>query len=337
METGRSSPHDWREWRRLRAWDLSLANWAPADIAEALGVSRPAVSRWLAAARAAGPDGLRRRLHPGPAGKLLLGQRSLIADCLWHGAEAYGFRGDLWTCARVAKVIEEEFGVHYHRGHVSRLLKEIGWTPQVPITRAIQRDEEAIQRWRVQDWPRLKRLVTRQKRTLVFVDESGFYLLPAVVRTYGRKGQTPVVDELQTHDHLSIMGALTTDGQVYTLVRQEALTGVETVAFLEHLGRQIQGPVLLIWDRSPIHRRGNGTEFVATIGEAGLRVEVLPSYAPDLNPVEWLWRHLKEVELANKSCLDVEELHQEFHLALGRVRGKSRLFPSFFEGAGLSL
>ena len=76
---------------------------------------------------------------------------------------------------------------------------------------------------------------------MVFVDESGFYLLPSVVKTYGLKGQTPVVDEWQTRDHLSIMGGLTTDGRVYTLVRQEALTGVETVEFLGHLGRQLGG------------------------------------------------------------------------------------------------
>lgn len=321
----------------MRAWELSLHGWAPCDIAEALGVSRAAVSRWLTAAAEAGPDALCSRLRAGPAGKLLPGQRFLLADSLWHGAEAYGFRGDVWTCARVVKVIEEEFGVHYHKGHVSRILKEIGWTPQVPITRAIQRDEAAIQRWREHDWPQLKRIATRQRRTLVFVDESGFYLLPGVVKTYGPKGQTPVLDEWQTHDHLSVIGAVTTRGQVYTLVRQKSLTGVETVEFLWHLGRQIQGPVLGVWDRSPIHRRANVTEFVAEVGAKGLRLEFLPAYAPDLNPVEWLWRHLKEVEMANLTCHDLEELHQELHLALARVRGKPRLFPSFFEGAGLSL
>ena len=144
----------------MRAWDLSQHHWASRDIAEALGVSRPSVSPWLAAAAEGGPDCLRRRLRPGPAGKLLPGQRDLIADFLWHGAEAYGFRGDLWTCDRVRLVIKEEFGVAYHKHHVARILKEIGWTPQVPITRAIQRDEEAIRRWRERDWPQLKSATT---------------------------------------------------------------------------------------------------------------------------------------------------------------------------------
>src|SRR3954468_13342644 len=223
MESSGTQPHDWREGGRMRAWDLARRGWKQRDIAIALDASEGAVSRWLAAARRGGPEALRSHPRPGPLGKLTAEQLRLIADFLWHGAEAYGFRGDVWTCARVAKVIEEELGVRYHKGHVSRILKEIGWTPQVPITRAIQRDEEAIRRWREHDWPQLKRIATRQGRTLVFVDESGFYLLPGVVKTYGPRGQTPVVDEWQTRDHLSIMGGVTTDGRVYTLVRQRSL------------------------------------------------------------------------------------------------------------------
>jgi transposase len=337
MEHELSAPHDWREWRRMRAWELNCCGWIPRDIAAALGVGRPAVYQWLAAARQGGPDALRGHLRTGPVGKLLPGQRLLIADSLWHGAEAYGFQGDVWTCARVAKVIEEEFGVHYHKGHVSRILREIGWTPQVPITRAIQRDEEEIQRWRDQVWPELKRRARRERRTLVFVDESGFYLLPSVVKTYGLRAHPPVVDEWQTHDHLSIMGALTMDGRVYTLTRQDSLTGLQAIEFLTHLGHEIRGAALVIWDRSPIHRRVAVKEFVEAVGAKNLHVELLPPYAPDLNPVEWLWRHLKEVELANRACLDLEELHEEFHLALGRVRGKPRLFPSFFAGPQLLL
>ena len=80
-----------------------------------------------------------------------------------------------------------------------------------------------------------------------------------------------------------------------------------------------------------------GRQFAAAVGAESLRLEPLPAYAPDLNPAEWLWRHLKEEEMANLACLDLEELHEEFHLALGRVRGKPRLFASFFEGAGLRL
>ena len=179
------------------------------------------------------------------------------------GAEAYGFRGEVWTCARVALVIQEEFGVRYHKGHVGKLLKELGWTPQMPIRRAIQRDEQAIRRWRDEVWPELLRRARKERRVLVFEDESGFYLLPGLVRTYAPEGQTPVIREKQTRDHLSVMGGMTPQGKVYTLVRQEPLNGLHCIEFLEAPAAVAGRRLLVIWDGSPIHRRVAVREFVA--------------------------------------------------------------------------
>jgi transposase len=333
----RSEHHDWREWRRMRALELHHQGWSQRLIAAALGATESAVSRWLAAARSGGSEALISHTDQrGVAPRLTPEQVRLIPDFLWHGAEAYGFRGDVWTCGRVAGVIREEFDVSYSNSQVSRLLKRLGWTPQVPITRAIQRDEEAIARWRAGPWPALKRRARRERRELVFVDESGFYLLPGVVKSYAPRARTPVLDEWQTRDHLSVMGGVTPRGKVYTLVRPTSLNGMHTIEFLLHLGRLAGDRLLVIWDGSPIHRRAEVTEFIAETRGAVV-VDRLPSYAPDLNPVEWLWRHLKEVELRNLSCRDLEQLHLEFHLALGRVRQKLRLMKSFFEGAELTV
>jgi transposase len=331
------APDDWREWRRLRALQLKRQGWYQRDIAEALGVSEVAVSRWLARAGAGGPEALRAHPAPGRPPALTPAQRRLIPEFLWHGPEAYGFRGRVWTCARVARVIEEEFGVAYHKGHVARLLQELRWTPQLPIRRAVQRDEPAIQRWRDGVWPELLRRARRERRTLVFVDEAGFYLLPGVVRTYAPEGRTPVLREVVTRDHLSVMAGMTPEGTVYTLVRQESLNGLHSVEFLAHLVRVAGQRLLVIWDGSPIHRRSEVTEFASgTRGRVWL--EALPGYAPDLNPWdEGGWQHLKNVQLRNRACRDLEELHEEFHLAVGRLRQKPALIQSFFAQAGLTI
>jgi transposase len=338
MDTEPFDPFDAGEWRRMQAWRLSQRGWKQRDIAVALSASEAAVSRWLAAARASGPQALAARPIPGRPPRLTAEQRRLLPDFLWHGAEAYGFRGDVWTCARVAQVLKEEFGVAYSKSQVSRILKGLRWTPQVPITRAIQRDEEAIARWREGVWPGLRGRARRERRALVFVDESGFYLLPGVVKTYGPEGETPVLDEWQTRDHLSVMGGLTPAGKVYVLVRPESLNGLHTVAFLQHLVRYAGRRVLVIWDGSPIHRRAAVTEFLASPAGQGIQVERLPGYAPDLNPWDTGgWDHLKHVELRNVTCLDLEELHLELHLAIGRWRQKPHLIPLFFQAAGLEL
>ena len=88
-------------------------------------------------------------------GRRTIPRRRKIPELLWHGAEAYGFRGSAWTCGRIAKVIQEEFGVSYDKSNVSRLLRQLRWTPQMPIRRASQRDEAAIDNWRSRSWPRL--------------------------------------------------------------------------------------------------------------------------------------------------------------------------------------
>src|SRR5829696_4149514 len=116
MKPPSSVPHDWREWRewrRLRALALQQQGWKQRDVATALDVSEAAVSQWLTAARRAGAAALRSRPMPGAPPRLTAAQRQHIPDFLWHGAEAYGFPGDAWTCARVAHVIHEEYGVRY--------------------------------------------------------------------------------------------------------------------------------------------------------------------------------------------------------------------------------
>lgn len=321
----------------MQALHLSQQGWRQSDIAAALDVTKGAVSQWLSAARLGGPEALRSQPHRGGPARLVPAQKRLIPDFLGHGAEAYGFRGEVWTCRRIAKVLVQEFDVSYSRSQISRLLKELAWTPQVPLTQALQRDEQAIQRWRVKVWSEIKQRAQKERRTVVFVDESGFYLLPGVVRTYAPKGLTPILKEWQTRDHLSVMAGVTPEGKVYSLVRQESLNGLHTVAFLAHLLCMAGPRLLVIWDGSPIHRRTEVKEFLTE--EVGRRVpiEALPSYAPDLNPTEWMWNHLKNVEMRNLACLDLEQLHMEFHLALGRIRQRPSLIRSFFAGAGLTL
>ena len=148
---------DWREGRRIRAWELHQQHWSQQQIADALGVSQGSVSKWLARARLHGVAALRRHKAAGPTPRLTHAQRSHLAELLKKGAEAFGFQGAVWTRARVASLIKRTFGVSYHVAHVSRILKSMRFSRQQPVRRARQRDEAAIVRWRDHDAPRLKK------------------------------------------------------------------------------------------------------------------------------------------------------------------------------------
>lgn len=147
----------WREGRRLRAWELRQAGWKLQDIADALGVTKGAVSQWLKRAREEGLEALRYRPRPGSQPKLAAEQQARLPGLLEQGAEAFGFRGNVWTQPRVTEVIRREFGVRYHPSQVGRILKRLGWSRQKPIRRARQRNEEAIRQWKEERWPRRKK------------------------------------------------------------------------------------------------------------------------------------------------------------------------------------
>src|SRR5688572_22952458 len=157
-----TQPREWREERRLRAWALKAKGWSQQKIAEALGVTAGAVSQWMGRGREGGVEALKSRPRPGAVPKLTAEQRARVPLLLAQGAEAFGFRGDVWTAKRVATVIQREFGVRYHPHHVGKLLRAAGWSVQKPIERASQRDEVAIEAWRTKRWPALKRGPTRR-------------------------------------------------------------------------------------------------------------------------------------------------------------------------------
>lgn len=327
----------WKEARRLQAFALQQKGWKQTQIAEALGVTASAVSQWFSRVNDQDAMALVARPHTGRPPDLAREQKQLIPDLLSHGAEAYGFRGNVWTTARVAKVIEWEWSVTYHPSHVARLLKELKWTPQLPVVRATQRDEKVIARWPSEQWPELKKQARLERKALVFVDESGFYLLPGRVRTYAPRGKTPTLRVFETRDHLSVMSAITSQGWLFTLVRDEPLTGAESVRFLKHLQNQLGRKLLVIWDGSPIHRGQHIKAYLAEGAAKQVHLERLPAYAPDLNPDEGVWNQLKYVELRNVCCLNLTHLHHQFDLAVIRMRRRPDLIQSFFAGAGLDI
>ena len=150
-------PVNWKEARRFRAWELVQKGWKQTDVAQALGVTRGAVSQWVSRARQEGPQALRYRKPLGSRSKLSQEQRARLPELLDQGAAAFGFCGEIWTRRRVAWVIEREFGVSYHPSQVGRILKDCGWSLQKPALRAAQRDEDAIRDWRERHFPELKK------------------------------------------------------------------------------------------------------------------------------------------------------------------------------------
>ena len=171
----------------------------------------------------------------------------------------------------------------------------------------------------------------------MWVDESGFYLLPAVVRTYAPQGRTPILEVPLSSDHLSVISAMTSHGQLLLKKQARAYCSDDIVQFLNHLLRYIPGKLLVIWDGSPIHRGQAVKDFLSNGGAQRLHLEQLPSYAPELNPDEGIWRYLKRVEMKNMCCHNLLELQRELRLATMRLRHKRDIIKNCIQHAGLEL
>ena len=155
------------------------------------------------------------------------------------------------------------------------------------------------------------------------------------MRTYAPVGQTPVLREWYTREHLSAISAISPEGKLYFHSQDHAITSEDVVTFLEHLLREVPGRMIVIWDGAPIHRSHTIRAFLANGAAPRLHLERLPAYAPDLNPGEGLWQQLKGVELRNVCCFDIPHLRHELRDAVKRVRRKPRLIHGFFRGATL--
>jgi transposase len=182
-----------------------------------------------------------------------------------------------------------------------------------------------------------KKGAVRQRQLPVFIDEAGAYLLPATVRTYAPCGLTPELEVYATYDHVSIMGALTPAGDLYTALRPRSLNGQDSARFLVSLQERLGRRLLVLWDGATIHRSQEVRQFLAQGGSRLVQLEPLPSYSPELNPQEGVWHLLKNVELGNVCCLDLPELSYELRLAIARLRRQPDRLLSCFEQAGLKL
>src|SRR6516164_11433839 len=321
------------EKRRFAAIQMLERGLRQAEIARRLRVVPQTVARWVHDYRTQGKSALRKAGRAGRKPRLSEQQRQQLEKHLVAGPERLGYETPLWTCPRVAHLIEQEFNVRYHEGHVWKILVGLGWSPQRPAGRARERNEEQILNWKKKVWPELKKKARREGRILVFIDESGLSQRPHRCRTWAPRGQTPV---LQYHFNWKMLSAVAgvTWWNFYFRMYAGTIKKEQVVDFLGHLLRHLAGPLLIIWDRLPAHRSYLVADFIRSLN-GWIEIEYLPAYAPELNPVEYLWGHWKHHELPNLCPKDLWQLSEGARRSLQRLRRRPPLITAFWKQAFL--
>ena len=328
---GRTLDHKTNEHLRRQAVDRVVnGGESPSEVMRSMGLCRTTIYRWLRAFEEGGPRSLDSRTACGRRPKLTQKQIAKVKSWIvGKDPRQYGFDFGLWTRRIVADLIETKFGVQLGLTAVGRLLAKLGITPQKPLRRAYERDPERVEQWLKQDYPKLRTRARKLGATIFFLDEAGFSSEPSLGKTYGLKGQTPIVETTGQRQKVSAISAVSSKGGFWAKVYTGMLNATKFVEFLKDFRRGGRGKVFLIVDGHPSHKAKMVQEYVKNT-KGMLELHFLPAYAPDLNPDEFVWQYAKTNGVAKKPLKKNESLKERVVQILTQIKKTSALVRSFF-------
>ena len=235
----------------------------------------------------------------------------------------------------VSELIDKKFGVRLGVTAVGTMLARLGLTPQKPLQRAYQRDPEAIERWRRETFPGIARQAKQEGGEVFFWDESGFRADTVHGKTWGVRGETPVVHRPGQRQSVSAASAVNAKGAFWFCTYQGGLNGELFVALLKQMMRHRRTPVHMVVDGLPAHRTAAVKRFVAGT-EGKLTLHFLPGYAPELNPDELVWSHIKRTATGRRPLRKGETLKEQVRAALAALKNCPRLIRSFFRAPSVA-
>ena len=322
--------------RRLAVRRVREGGEKPGEVMRSLGLCRTAIYPWLRAYDAKGPAALASRKAAGPKPKLTERQAQQVRRWIvGKDPRQYGFDFGLWTRRIVVALLQKKFGIHMGLTAVGRLLARLEITPQRPLRRAYERDPAAVRKWIGEDYPALRRRAKRAGAKIMFLDEAGFSSEPTLGRTYGLKGQTPVVRTTGQRQKINAISAVSARGEFWSQVYAGGLNAGRFVEFLRDFRRGRRIKVFLVVDGHPSHRAKLVGKYVQSTRGA-LELHFLPGYAPDLNPDEFVWQHAKTNGVSKKPLRKNESLKRRVVEDLTAIKANPRLVRSFFHAPSVA-
>jgi transposase len=330
---GRTLDHATLQEFRLLAVRRVKEGEKPAEVVKSLGMNRTSIYRWLRAAegRGKGVRALASRPATGRPSKLTPKQRAQVFRWI-NGKDPrqYGLDFGLWTRQIVAKLVEQKFGVPLGVTAVGRMLANLGLTPQKPLQRAYQRDPHAIERWQRETYPGIAAAARKSGAEIYFWDESGFRADTVHGKTWAPKGKTPIIDRPGQRQSISAASAVNAKGGFWFATYQGALNAELFIELLKKMMRGRGKPVHLVVDGLPAHKKANVRQYIEST-QGRLTMHVLPGYAPDLNPDELVWSHVKRTGVARNPLRAGEKLEIKIDQQLRDIKKNRALVRSFFE------
>jgi len=279
------------------------------EAARVCHVARPTVNRWVGTAERGTLRALRARKRGRPPGTQVSarGAARVVRQIVGRCPDQLRLPFSLWTREAVQQLLERDFGLTVSVWTVGRYLRDWGLTPQKPVTRAYEQDDVAVRRWLEQTYPAIRAEAAACGGEIHWGDEMGVRSDHHAGRSYGRRGQTPVVPATGQRFRCNVISSLTNRGRLAFMVFREGLTAAVFLRFLRRLVRLVRRPVFLLVDRHPVHRAKRVTRWLHAHPD-DLRLFFLPGYSPELNPDEFLNHDVKANAVGRRRAHDEAEL-----------------------------
>ena len=331
-DDARKLDHATLEAMRMRAVRRVQDGESPELVARILGIGRTAMYRWLADYRRGGWGALKAKYIPGRPPKLGGKQLQWVYDTVTlKNPLQLKFVFGLWTREMVAKVIKDKFGVKLSANSVGRLLAQLGITCQKPLHRAQERNEALVQQWLKTDYPKIKAKAKKEGADIYFGDAAHIRSDHHSGRTWGKRGETPVVVATGARHGMSLISAITSRGHMRFMILEKG--SVDANVFIEFLKRLIAGAkrtIYLIVDRGSAHRAKRTKAFVDSL-DGKLRLFFLPPYSPDRNPDELVWKHLKADTVGRMAITDKEDFSKKVRSSMRQLQADPQKVRSFYQ------
>jgi len=333
---GRKLDHPTLEAIRIRAVQQVEAGESPETVIKALGFTRSCIYNWIAKYREGGYEALKAKPLDGRPPKLTGAQiRRLYTIITNKNPSQMSFEFALWTRSMIREVIRDQFNVSLSDVSVGRLLRKMGLSPQKPLRRAYQRDEEKVTAWKEKGYPEIKRLARKEGATIYFGDEASVRSDYHSGTTWSPIGQTPVVETTGARFSLNMVSAVSARGQMRFMTFQGSMNTDRFIEFLRRLTYRAEKPIFLILDGCSVHKSRKVKEFVAATG-GKLRLFILPPYSPHLNPDEWVWNWLKNHKLGKTTITGPDQFKSLATRFMRQLQKLPNLIRGFFHDPSLA-
>jgi transposase len=279
--------------KRLTALQRLADKIEPAQIAEQLGVARSTIYRWLADFIEKGEQSFHFQHSPGRPTKLTSAQQNRLGQLLDAGPQANGFTAAIWTASLIVELIEHEFGQKFKPGYIPQLLAKLGFSYQKARFISDHLDEERRAEWLTVTWPEIVKQAQSTGALLLFGDEASFAQWGTLGYTWARRGCQPTVKTTGIRRAYKIWGLVDYfTGQLFWKGQTGRFRAESYCEFLEMVLKQTDRPIILIQDGARYHTAKRTKQFIEE-HKARLTVHQLPTYSPDYNPIEKVWRLVK--------------------------------------------